>query len=144
MISTFLYANSFPKDLVCSKVKKSEVEKMLGKKIKFAKPGKLPIEPIYNLSFCEYINKVLPEFSIYYYGGTENLDSCIPPFYKKREIKNLDFKAAVVIDPESNQIFELISETKDGVISFVFANGLNDNNYTKALNFMKKLRKRFK
>jgi hypothetical protein len=141
-MSASIFANSFDIDLVCKNVKKSDVEEMLGKKFKIVTPVKLPINPSYDVSGCDYINKVVPEFSIYYYGGTENFNSCIPPFYKVKEIKDAPFKAVLVLSEEDNKIFQIVGETKKGVLSFIFSDGIDD--YKKAFEFMKKLREVFK
>ncbi len=140
-VSVLVFANSFSPDLVCGKVKKSDVEKALDRRFKIAKPVKLPIEPSYDVSGCAYINKVLPEFSIYYYGGADSFDSCIPPFDTTKEIKGAGFKAVLVINPEDKKITQIVGQTKKGVISFVFGEGISD--YKKAFEFMKKLRGEF-
>jgi len=138
IVSVVAFANSFDINLVCNKVKKSDVEKLLNKKFKTVKPVKLPIEPQYDVSGCEYTNKTLAELSIYYYGGAENFNSCIPPFYETKELKDAPFKAVLVISSEDKKIFQLVGQTKKGVLSFVFSEGIDD--YKQPLELMKKLR----
>jgi hypothetical protein len=141
-MSASIFANSFDIDLVCKNVKKSDVEEMLGKKFKISRPVKLPINPSYDVSGCEYTNKLLAQFSIYYYGKGNSFESCIPPFYKVKEIKDAPFKAVLVMSEEDNKIFQIVGETKKGVLSFIFSDAIDD--YKKAFEFMKKLREIFK
>ena len=114
---------------------------MLGVTFAHENAGKLPIEPPYDVSFCEYVNRVLPEFSIYYYK-TEN---SVNIYDRTKEIKGLDFEAVAVFAPDSKNIVQIVGDTKEGKLSFLFTNGIeeSDEHYKKALKLMKKLIKVF-
>jgi len=144
LFGSSVFANNLPSNLVCKKVKKTDVEAMAGVKFKKAQIGKIPFKVPYDVSFCNYINSAITEFSIYYFKGQESYNTIIAQNNKEKKLKKLDFEAKVVITPKDGKIVQLIAKTKRGVLSFVFLNGIKDNNYTKALNLMKKLRGKFK
>jgi hypothetical protein len=144
ILSGFLLANSFALDMGCKKVNKKEVEEILGVNFKSATVGKLPFEAPYDVSFCEYKNGVLPEFSIYYFGNQESYNTVISPFNSKKKLSNLEFDAQIALTPKKKKVVQLVAKTKKGVLSFIFANGIKDNNYTKALNLITSLRDKFK
>jgi len=143
VLSGFILANSLPLDMVCNKVTKLEIEQIMGIKYKKAKIGKLPFEPPYDISFCEYSNGVLPEVSLYYYyKGDSNV---YPPNSKVQELDGLKFKARAVFT-KSGDIYEIIGDTKDGKLLFVFKDGIKkgSSQYKKTLNLLEKLVAEFK
>ncbi len=142
LIALLAYGNTLPKDLVCNTVDKATVEKALKRSFKHARAGSLPIEPPYDVSFCEYLDKVLPIFSIYYFGGAKSYDTVIPPFDTTQEIKGIGFDAKIAIDPSSKKIVQLVARTQKGVLSFIFSEGVDD--ISSELELMKQLRTQFK
>ena len=143
-LSSFIFANTLPQDLVCKKVKKSDIEKIMQTKYKIVRVGKLPINPPYDLSFCEYTNRVLPDISIYYYYKSSA--KVYPLDSKVEELKNLDFLARVVYN-DNGEVFEIIGDTKEGSkIVFVFRKEIKKDSkkYKEALKLLKKLVKEFK
>jgi len=142
-LSGFIFANTLPLDMVCKKVSKSEIETIMQTKFKEAKVGKLPFDPPYDISFCNYSNSVLPEVSLYYYYKGDA--SVYPPGSNVKELKNLKFPARAVFT-KSGDIFELIADTKEGKLMFVFNNGIKNGSsqYKKSLELLEKLVKEFK
>jgi len=143
-ISSFILANSLPSDLVCKKVSKDEVQKAFNTTFKSIKPTKLPFNPPYDFSGCEYSNSVLPEVSInYYYKSEANV---YPPDSKVKELKDINFTARAVFSDDGN-IFELIGDTKEGSkILIVLNNGIKESSkeYNNTLKLLEKLVKEFK
>ena len=138
-LSVFIFANTLPHDLVCKKVPKSEIEDMMGIKFKEQRVGKLPIEPVYDLSFCEYISYVLPDVTIFYYP------KCKSKLYfedsEVKELKDLKFPARIVLDSKDKTSM-IIGETKEGSkIMFLIRKGvkIDGKEYKKALKLLEKL-----
>ncbi len=143
-LNSFILANSLPIGLVCKKVSKDEVQKALNTTFKSIKPTKLPFEPPYNFSGCEYSNSVLPEVSInYYYKSSANV---YPPDSKVKELKGLNFPARAVF-AKNGDIFEIIGDTKEGSkILIVLNSGIKESSkeYNNTLKLLEKLVKEFK
>ncbi len=133
-----IFANEVNLDYVCKNVEKSAVEALMGIKLKYEKVGKMEFP---NTSYCEYGNGVLPKLSIYYYKTKNSVNM----YEKTKEIKGLNFPVQVVFVPSSGNVVQIVSQTKEGTLSFVFNDGIKEGDirYTRALELIDTLNKKF-
>jgi hypothetical protein len=131
-------AGELSQDMVCKIVEQRDAESMMGTKFKYERVGTIAFP---HTSYCEYGNGILPKLTIYYYKTKNSVNM----YDKTKEIKGLHFPAQAVFVPSNGDVVQIVSQTEEGTLSFVFSDGIKENDirYQRALKLIDTLSKKF-
>jgi hypothetical protein len=131
-------AGELSQDMVCKIVEQRDAESMMGMKFKYERAGTIAFP---HTSYCEYGNGVLPKLTIYYYKTKNSVNM----YDRTKEIKGLHFPAQAVFVPSNGDVVQIVSQTEEGTLSFVFSDGIKENDirYQRALKLIDTLSKKF-